>query len=289
MAIKNLEYYFKKAKREKWAIGQFNFSALPQLEAIVEAAKEMQSPVILGTSEGESRFLGLKQAVALVRAYRAETGLPLFLNLDHGKSFEYLKKAIDVGYDMVHFDGSKLPFKENANLTKEVLKYARKSGVLVEGEMGVIGTDASKMYEDKFEIKEENLTKPQEAENYIKETGVKLLAVSVGNFHGMSAGGDPMLNLERLAAIKKQIKDIFLVLHGGSGTPEKDLKKAISLGIVKININTELRLAFTNTLKKSLEDNPKEITPYKYQTDSIGAVKKVVEEKIKLFGSKNKI
>ena len=289
MVIKNLEYYLNKAKKEKWAIGQFNFSALPQLEAIVEAAKEMQSPVILGTSEGESRFLGLKQAVALVRAYRAETGLPLFLNLDHGKSFEYIKKAIDVGYDMVHFDGSKLPFKDNVNLTKEVLKYAKKSGIVVEGEMGVIGTDASKMYEEKFEIKEENLTRPFEAEDYIKETQVKCLAVSIGNFHGMSAGGDPQLNLRRLAEIKKQIKDTCLVLHGGSGTPEKDLKKAISLGIVKININTELRLAFTSTLKKSLEDNPKEITPYKYQVDSIGAVKKVVEDKIKLFGSKNKI
>lgn len=287
--MKNLEYYFKKAKREKWAIGQFNFSALPQLEAIIEAAKKMQSPVILGTSEGESRFLGLKQAVALKKAYVAETGLPLFLNLDHGKSFDYIKKAIDVGYDMVHFDGSHLPFKENINQTREVIRYAKSAGVLVEGEIGIIGTESSKLYEEKFEIKEENLTNVKEAKNYIKETGVNCLAISIGNFHGMSSQGDPHLDLKRLGEIKKELKDELLVLHGGSGTPERDVKKAIRLGIVKVNINTELRLAFTNTLKQSLEANPKEIVPYKYEDQTIKAVQKVVEDKIRLFGSKNKL
>ena len=287
--MKTLEYYFKKAKKEKWAIGQFNFSDLSQLEGIIEAAKATQAPIIIGTSEGESRFLGLKRVVAFKKAFQDETGLPIFANLDHGKSFEYIKKAIEVGYDMVHFDGSKLPYKDNVAQTKEVVKYAKKFGTLVEGEMGIIGTETSKMYEEKFEIKEENLTNPIEAQEYIKNTGVDCLAVSIGNFHGMSVGGDPKLVISRLREIKKLIPNTFLVLHGGSGTPVKDIKQSINLGIVKININTELRLAYTSTLKKSLEDNPSEITPYKYLPNGIKAVQRVVEEKIALFGGKKKI
>ncbi len=287
--MENLQYYLKKAKKGKWAMGQFNFSDLSQLEGIIEAAKTLKSPLILGTSEGESRFLGLKQAVALKKSYQSEVELPIFLNLDHGKSFEYLKKAIEIGYDMVHFDGSKLSLKDNIAITKEVVKYAKKFGVLVEGEVGIIGTDTSKFYEEKFVLKPEDLTNPGQAEQYIKETGVDCLAISIGNFHGVSAEGNPRLNLERLKEIKKLVKDSFLVLHGGSGTFDRDLKNAIKLGIVKININTELRLAYTKTLKESLEKNPKEITPYKYLPKAIKAVQKVVEEKIKLFDSKNKI
>jgi len=270
-------------------MGQFNFSDLSQLEGIIKAAKTLESPVILGTSEGESRFLGLKQAVALKKAYQSEKGLPVFLNLDHGKSFEYLKKAIEIGYDMVHFDGSKLPLKDNIARTKEVVKYAKRFGVLVEGEVGIIGTDVSKFYEEKFVLKPEDLTNPEEVTQYIKETGVDCLAISIGNFHGVSAGGNPRLNLERLKEIKKLAKDSFLVLHGGSGILDEDLKNAIKSGIVKININTELRLAYTKTLKESLQKHPKEITPYKYLPEAIKAVQKVVEEKVALFGSKNKV
>lgn len=288
--MKDLRYYLKKAQKEKWAIGQFNFSDLSQLEGIVEAAKNLKSPVILGTSEGESRFLGLKQAVDLKKSFQTETGLPIFLNLDHGKSFEYIKKAIDLGYDMVHFDGSNLPLRKNITETKNVINYARKFGVLVEGEVGVIGTESSKIYEEKFEIKKEDLTKPKEALKYVKETGIDCLAFFIGNFHGVAIGeGNPPLNLIRLKEIKKIIKDKFLVLHGGSGIAVSDLKKAIKSGIVKININTDLRIAYTRTLKKALDEAPKEITPYKYLPQAIKAVQKVVEEKIKLFGSKNKI
>lgn len=287
--MKPLEYYFKKAKKEKWAIGQFNFSDASQLEGIVKAAKVLESPIILGTSEGESEFLGLEQAVALKRTYQKETGLPIFLNLDHGKSFEYIKKAIERGYDMVHFDGSRLPLKENIAITKEVIKYAKKFKVLVEGEVGIIGTDASKFYEKEFVLKPGDLTDPKEAAQYVKETGADYLAVSIGNFHGVSAEGNPDLDLKQLKKIKKLIKDIFLVLHGGSGILDRDIENVIKLGIVKININTELRLAYTKTLKESLEKNPKEITPYKYLPEAIEAVQKVVEGKIRLFGSNKKI
>ena len=285
----NLKNYFKKAQRGKWAIGQFNFSTLSQLQGIVEAAKNLKSPIILGTSESESRFMGLKQAVALKNSFQKETGLPIFLNLDHGKSLDYIKKAIDLGYDMVHFDGSKLPLEENIKKTIEVEKYAQKKGAVLEGEVGVIKTEASKVYTEKFEIKEEDLTNPEEAAKYIDKTGVECLAVSIGNFHGIEVTGvNPQLKLDKLKEIKKKLGNVFFVLHGGSGTPDRDIKGAIKLGVVKVNINTELRLAYTNALRKAL-GKEKEITPYKYLPDAIKAVQKVVEEKIKLFGSKNKV
>src|SRR3989338_10838347 len=133
--MKTLKYYFEKAQKEKWAIGQFNFSDFTQMKAIIGAAKELKSPVILGTSEGESKFFGLEEAVALRNVFRKKTGLPIFLNLDHGKSFEYIKKSVDAGYDMVHFDGSKLPLEENIKITKEVVKYAHWRGAMVGGEV----------------------------------------------------------------------------------------------------------------------------------------------------------
>jgi len=305
--MKTLKYYLKQAQEEKFAIGQFNFSDFTQMKAILAAAEKMRAPVILGTSEGESKFFGLDEAVALRNVLRKKIDLPIFLNLDHGKSFEYLKEAIDAGYDMVHFDGSKLPLEENIKITKEVVKYAksasaglggwRRRGVLVEGEVGRIGTDSSKIYSEKFEIKEEDLTRPEEAKDYAKKTGVDLLAISIGNFHGIEISGiDPNIRLDVLAKIQEALrqaqgktKNAFLVLHGGSGTPEDDIKEAIKFRIVKININTEIRAAFSENLRKSLDKDKEEIVPYKFLASAKNSVEKVVELKIKLFGSENKV
>ena len=271
---------FKKAQRGRWAIGQFNFSNLETLKAIVQAAEKLKSPTIVGTSEGESKFVGLEQAAALVKSYREKTKLPIILNLDHGRSFDYIKKAIDAGYDAVHFDGSGLSLEKNIQETKKVVNYARKHGVLVEGEAGVIG-DVGKQ--------KGVLTEPKDALRFVKETKVDSLAVAIGNLHGIEASGiNPKLNLKRLREIKEKIGNIPLVLHGGSGTPEADIKKAIKSGIVKININTELRMAYTNTLKKSFQEKPTEIVSYKYMPLVVEAVQKIVEEKIRLFGSQNK-
>ncbi len=284
-----IKEYFEKAQKEGWAVGQFNISNSETLRAIVQTAQILKSPVIIGTSEGESKFLGLKQAVALIKIFRKETKLPMFLNLDHGKSFGYIKKAIEAGYNMVHFDGSELPLSENIKITKKIVGIAHKKGVLVEGEVGFI-PGSSQILNKAPKIKKEDLTNPNEALKFIKVTGVDSLAISIGTLHGMKAlGENPHLNLQRLKEIRKKIGDkAFLVLHGGSGTPEEDIKNAIKLGIVKININTELRLAYTNALKKALKENPKETTPYKYLPQVIEAVQKVVEEKIKLFGSRNR-
>ena len=277
--MKNLKYYLKKAYKEKFAIGQFNFSDFSQVRGIVAAATALRAPIILGTSEGESRFVGLQEAVAMRDALRAKTGLPIFLNLDHGKSLEYLKEAMLAGYDMVHFDGSKLPLEENIKISKEVKNFAKWHGVIVEGEVGKIGTDASRVYTEKFEIKEEDLTKTQDAQNYLRKTGVDLLAVSVGTFHGMDATGiSPKLRLDRLEEIFTKTKKP-LVLHGGSGTPEEDIRKSIDM---------ETRLAFSGALRKTLENNKDEIVPYKFLTEAIEAVRQVTEKNIKLFGSENK-
>lgn len=286
--MKTLAYYFQKAYRGKWAIGQFNFSDFSQVKGIVSAARDLHTPIILGTSEGESKFAGLQEAVALRDVLRKKTKLPIFLNLDHGKSFEYLKEAVIAGYDMVHFDGSKLELSENIKTSRKVVHFAKKKGVVVEGEVGRFGTDASRVYMEKFEIKEEHLTNPFDAIEYMEKTNVNVLAVSVGTFHGIDVSGtSPHIKLDRLKDLKQKIATP-MVLHGGSGTPESDIKEAIRSGIVKININTETRIAFTRTLRKTLDAKKEEITPYKYLQDSVDAVKKVIHEKIKLFGSENK-
>lgn len=284
--MKPLKFYLQKAYKEKWAIGQFNFSDWSQVKGIMAAAQQLKSPIILGTSEGESKFVGLQEAVVMRNVLRKKISLPIFLNLDHGKSAEYLKEAILAGYDMVHFDGSKLSLEENIKISKEVVKFAHKKGVVVEGEVGRFGTDASRIYEEKFEIKEEDLTKVEDALHYLQQASVDLLAVSIGTFHGIDILGiSPNLRLDRLQEIAARIKTP-LTLHGGSGTPIEDIKKAIQSGICKININTDIRSAFAKSLQVELGEN--EITPYKYLQGPIKAVQVVVEEKIKLFGSNGK-
>jgi len=283
----NLKGYLKKAERENWAVGHFNISNLETLRAIILAARKLKSPVIIGTSEGESKFIGLDQAAALVGSFRKETGLPVFLNLDHGHSLDYIKKAVEAGYDAVHFDGSKLPLSENIKMAKKVVAYARKKKVLVEGEVGFI-KGSSTLLEEEIKISKEDLTDPREAGIFIKETNVDSLAVNVGTFHGIRASGiNPRINLGRLREIKEMVKGVPLVLHGGSGTPLRDIKSALKLGVSNIHINTELRLAYTNSLKKAVSG--KEIVPYKYMPEVIRNIQKVVEKKIKLFGSRNRI
>ncbi|MFA5355669.1 MAG: class II fructose-bisphosphate aldolase, partial [Candidatus Paceibacterota bacterium] len=253
----NLINYLKRAKREGWAVGQFNVSNLETMKAVVAASEKEKSPVIVGTSEGESSFLGLKEAVALVKVFK-EKGVSLFLHLDHGKTFDYIKKAVDAGYDSVHFDGSKLPLKENISITKKVMAYCKKRGVQVEGEVGSIGGSSTVLKE----IPKLSLTEAKEAERFVKETKVDSLAVSVGNFHGVSSSGNPEIDFLRLKEISKAVKDTPLVLHGGSGIPGQSIKKAIGLGMSKVNVNTDLRVAYTETLRDVLKSG--EIVPYKY-------------------------
>ncbi|MBZ9577899.1 class II fructose-bisphosphate aldolase family protein [Patescibacteria group bacterium] len=255
----------KKAQRQKFAIGQFNFSTIEQLKGILAAAQKTRVPVILGTSEGESKFLGLREIIALVEISKMKYKVSAFLNLDHGKDLNWLKKAIDFGYSAVHFDGSGLAFKENVKRAKKIVDYAHKRGVLVEGEIEA--------------IKEKNLTSSVQAEKFVKETKVDSLAVAIGNIHGLYTGM-PKLNLGRLKEINKKT-NAYLVLHGGSGIPDVQIKKTIKLGIAKININTELRLTWKRALTRSLK--AQEIKPYKILPKVQKAIQKKVEEKIGIY------
>lgn len=265
----NYNDYLKRAFQEHWAIGQFNFSDEITLLAILKAGQELSSPLILAISERSSRIFGLERAVELVRKNQEEIRVPVFLNLDHAKDLSYIKKAIDLGFAGVHFDGSGLALNENIAKTKEIVDYAQKIGTLVEGEVGFIGN-----IEDKKVI----LTDPSQAQQFIKETKIKSLAIAIGNLHGgQSSGQNPNLNLERLIEIGKKTYSIPLVLHGGSGVGDQDVKEAIKLGIAKVNINTELKVAYASALEKKLS-----------RDEIIQSIQKVVEQKIKLFGSENK-
>ncbi len=284
----------KNAQTGKYALGAFNFSTAEILKAIVLAAKELKSPIMVATSEGEGQFFGWREAVAMVDVWRHVTGLPIILNLDHGKSLAMVKKAVAAGYDAVHFDGSSLPYTQNLAQTNEVVKYIREvektfdRQIIVEGEFGYL-RGSSYLHKEKLEIKESDLTSPEQALDFVERTGVDSLAVVIGNAHGVFAGGEEKLRLKRLAEIKEAVANkVFLVLHGGSGIPAEDVKEAIKLGIVKVNVNTELRLAYQSGLAQELKEAPEETTPYKMLESSFEGVKKVVAEKIKLFGSAEK-
>lgn len=283
--------FLKSAQQGKYAIGAFNFSTAEILKAIVAAAKELNSPIIVATSEGEGKFFGWREAVALVDAWRQATKLPIILNLDHGKSLAIIKKAVAAGYGAVHFDGSDLSYEQNLTQTNEAVKYIREvektfdRQIIIEGELGYL-RGSSIVHKEKLEIKESDLTRPEQVLDFIERTGVDSLAVVIGNAHGIFADGEEKLYLDRLTEIKQAVGDkVFLVLHGGSGIPAEDIKKAIELGIVKVNVNTELRMAYQEGLAKELKTAPQEITPYKILQKSFEGVKKVVAEKIRLFGS----
>jgi len=279
----------EKAQIGRYAVGQFNVSTDEQITAIIEAAKNLNSPVIIGTSEGERDFIGVEQIVALVDSWQKESGLPIILNADHCKTFESTKQVIDAGYSSVHFDGSELPFDRNVEISRRIVEYAKSvnPNIIVEGELGYLPGGSDIHGEVKINVKD--LTVPEEARDFVQKTKVDSLAIAIGNIHGMKAdAADPHLYLDRLEDIKRAVPNVFLVLHGGSGTPENDIREAIKLGVIKININTEIRLAYKEALKKFLEENLDELKTYKILSPAMEAVKKVVENKIKLFGSHNR-
>ncbi len=285
--MKTLRECLAHAVETKTAIGHFNISNLEGLWAVFNSAKELNVPVIIGVSEGERHFVGVKQAVALVRSLREEYDFPIYLNADHTYSFEKVKEAVDAGYDAVIFDGTELPFEENIKVTKQCVDYARSVNpeILVEGELGFIGK-SSKILEGipaGVKISKEFLTKPDEAKKFVDETRIDLLAPALGNLHGMlQEGRAPPLNLERIAELAVAVK-IPLVLHGGSGNSAEDFSSAIKHGVSIIHINTEIRLAYHRALVLSLQENPEEIAPYKYLKEPRLAMGKVVDEKLRVF------
>ena len=256
------------------------------MKGIIAAAKKLKAPIIISTSEGERNFFGLEESVAVYQTLKKRHS-NVILHADHTKSFSEVKRVIDAGYPSVHFDGSELSFRHNTRETKRAVDYAHSNDVFIEGELGGI-KGGSTTHKERLRdvLTEEILTNPNQAKEFVDITGVDSLAISIGNAHGIWRD-KPRLDFERLKDIKKKTGK-FLVLHGGSGISANDFRKAISLGINKININTETRVAYAQALLKSLHHR-EDYVPYHYLKDVIEAVSKVVEEKIIIFKAEKRI
>ncbi|MBQ4071273.1 MAG: class II fructose-1,6-bisphosphate aldolase [Clostridia bacterium] len=276
-----------KAKAGHYAVGQFNINNLEWAKAILLTAEEMKSPVILGVSEGAGKYMcGYSTIVGMVKGMIENLGItvPVAIHLDHG-SYEGAYKCIEAGFSSVMFDGSHYPIEENIAKTKELVEVCRAKGLSLEAEVGSIGGEEDGV------IGGGEVADPNECK-MIADLGVTMLAAGIGNIHGKYPANWTGLNFEVLAKISEMVGDMPLVLHGGTGIPEDMIKKAISLGVSKINVNTECQLAFAAATRKYIEEGKdlagKGFDPRKLLAPGVEAIKATVREKINLFGSANK-
>ncbi|MES2436671.1 MAG: class II fructose-bisphosphate aldolase [Patescibacteria group bacterium] len=287
--MKTLREYIQDAEDKKIAIGHFNISNLEGVWAVFNAAKKLNVPVIIGVSEGERDFVGVKQIAAVIKTIRDEHQYPIFLNADHTYSFERVKEVVDAGFDAVIIDNAKATKEENIRITKQCVEYAKSvnPNILVEAELGYIG-QSSKMLDaipEGAATDRSGFTTPEDATEFVKATGVDLLAPAVGNIHGMLKNvPNPHLDIELIKEIRT-MAGVPLVLHGGSGTSDADFTAAIQAGISTVHINTELRVAYRKGMEQSLKDNADEIAPYKYMKGPLEAMSKVAEDRLKLFNN----
>ncbi|GIM46746.1 fructose-bisphosphate aldolase [Collibacillus ludicampi] len=266
-----------------YAVGQFNVNNLEFLQAIVEVAEEERSPVILGVSEGAMKYMGLEYTVTMAKAAAEKASVPVILHLDHGSSYQVVLKCIRAGFSSIMIDASHYPLEENIAKTKQVVDACHVLGIDVEGELGRIGGTEDDLTVDE---REASLAIPEEAQRLVQETGIDALAPAIGSAHGPYKG-KPELDFDRLAKIR-DLTGVPLVLHGGSGIPDEDIRKAISLGVSKINVNTENQIAFTAKVREILNNNAKVYDPRKILGPAREAIKEVVREKIRLFGSNDR-
>lgn len=276
-----------KAREGKYAVGQFNINNLEWTKSILLTAQEMNSPVILGVSEGAGKYMaGFKVVAAMVKAMIEEQNItvPVALHLDHG-TYEGCFKCIEAGFSSIMFDGSHYPIAENVEKTTELVGICREKGMSIEAEVGAIGGEEDGV------IGNGECADPQECK-MIADLGVDMLAAGIGNIHGKYPANWPGLSFETLEAVKKEVGNMPLVLHGGTGIPEDMIKKAISLGVAKINVNTECQLSFAAATRKYIEEGKdlagKGYDPRKLLAPGAEAIKETVREKINLFGSANK-
>jgi len=282
--MKNSKDILLKALEEKYAVAQFNINNLEWTKYILEECEKNNSPVILGVSEGAIKYMGGYNVVSnLVKGLIKDLNItiPVVLHLDHGSSIESCKKAIDAGFTSVMIDASKYELEENIRITKEVVEYAKLNNVTVEAEVGHIGGNEDGIANDIY------FAKVDECVKFVDETNIDSLAPALGSVHGLYKG-KPNLNFERMREIKKTL-NIPLVLHGGTGIPDSDIKKSIENGITKININTELQIAWNNSVREYLKDNDSIYDPRKIISSGEASIKKCVMDKLHLVGSCNKI
>jgi len=294
------------ARKGGYAVGAFNINNLEILQAIVSAGEAERSPAIIAVSEGAIQYAGMPYLISMVRTAAAQTSTPISLHLDHGKDLEVIRSCIDNGFTSVMIDGSEFEFEKNIEVTKKVVEMAKRKGVSVEAELGRL-----KGIEEKISVSEKEafLTDPQAAEDFFKRAGVDALAIAIGTSHGAyKFKGEANLDFERLKEIARKVT-IPLVLHGASGVPsavleraerfgaklpgakgipDEAIQKAISLGISKINIDTDLRLSFVGALREILTTKPEEFDPRKILGPGREAIKQTVQSKMKLFGSSGK-
>lgn len=283
MPLVNVDTLLEAAEKGGYAVGAFNCNNMEIVQAIIEAAEEEKSPVIIQASQGAIKYAGLSYIVGLVETAAKESSVPVALHLDHGTSFEQCIQCIGRGFTSVMIDYSKHTLDENIAMTKRILEIANELGVSVEAELGKIGGTEDDITVDE---REATFTDPAEAERFVKETGIKSLAVAIGTAHGQYKG-EPKLDLDRLSEIKSRV-NIPIVLHGSSGVPDDTLKEAIKRGVRKINIDTNLREAFTDGVREVLAKNPNEIDPRKILGPARERMKERVIEKIRIFGSNGK-
>ncbi|NLX63442.1 MAG: class II fructose-1,6-bisphosphate aldolase [Clostridiaceae bacterium] len=299
MPLVNTTEMFKKAYEGGYAIGAFNVNNMEIVQGITEAAKEVNAPLILQVSSGARKYANHTYLMKLIEAAIIETNLPIAVHLDHGDSFELCKSCIDGGFTSVMIDGSHLPFEENIALTKKVVEYAHAHGVTVEGELGRLAG-----VEDDINVsaEESSYTRPEEVEEFVSRTGVDSLAIAIGTSHGAyKFTGEPKLRFDILEEIERRLPGFPIVLHGASsvipeyvdtinkyggnmpgarGVPEDMLRKAASMAVCKINIDSDLRLAMTATVRKVFAENPSEFDPRKYLGPAREEIKKLVKHKL---------
>ncbi|MDD2219041.1 MAG: class II fructose-1,6-bisphosphate aldolase [Desulfoplanes sp.] len=309
MPLTSPKEMFERAYKEGFAVGAFNVNNMEIIQGIMEACDEEKSPLILQVSAGAKKYAGLVYIRKLVEAAVEDKDLPVVLHLDHGADFAICQEVIDGGFSSVMFDGSHLPFEENIAETKKVVQYAHDKGVWVEAELGRLAGMEEHVYSEKSIY-----TDPDEAVEFVERTGCDSLAIAIGTSHGaykFKMDAKPTLDFERLAVIGSRLPGYPIVLHGASsvpqefiqecnacggkvegakGVPEDLLRKAASMAVCKINIDTDIRLAMTAAIRKSLTENPTVFDPRKYLGPAREAVKNMVQHKIKnVLGSSNKI
>jgi len=283
----NLRKIFEKAQAEKFALGAFNVSTLEHVKAVLAAAKKKNAPVMLELSPGEASFFGVELLGVIRDSFsKVEDQPQIYLNLDHARDVSSVERALEVGFDMVHFDGSDLPFQENIRITKAVVEKAHEIGTLVEGEFDKAGGHSTVKVTKGSVV----LTDPQRAAEFVSKTGVDLLACFFGNLHGVYSR-ELELNFSHFKKVEEAVcgacsgldHEVFFSLHGGSGVKALDLSNAAKKIIVKMNFNTELRQAWASSLRESLNAEPEQIVPYKLLPPVVDAVGSIIESKIDLL------
>lgn len=276
-----------KAQKEKYAVGAFNANNMEIIQAIIEASEEEKSPVIIQASQGAIKYAGLDVIVAMVKVIAEKASIPIALHLDHGTDYFQNILCLRAGFTSLMYDGSALPFEENVAMTKKVVEMAHVCGIPVEAEIGQVGkmdtSDEPGVAREKIK---EFMAKPEDAAKFVQLTQVDILAPAVGTIHGCR---EPIakLDIPRIEKIR-DLTGVPLVLHGASGASDEELKKGIAAGICKVNIDTRIRMAFTNTVRQYLNEHPEEIDPRKALSPAKEAAKVVIKGRIKILGSTGK-